>query len=63
MGISSSAPTPIFVGDLKTSDPADSVVEAALKAISPISDVRCTKEYREHMVQVFVRRLLEEVKG
>ena len=63
MGISSAAPTPIFVGDLKTSDPIDSVIAAALKAISPISDVRCTKEYREHMVQVYVRRLLEEVKG
>jgi CO/xanthine dehydrogenase FAD-binding subunit len=63
MGVSSAAPTPVFVGDLSTTDPADSVVAAALKAISPISDVRCTKEYREHMVQVFVRRLLEEVKG
>jgi CO/xanthine dehydrogenase FAD-binding subunit len=62
MGISSAAPTPIFVGDLKTSDPAESVIASALKAISPISDVRCTKEYREHMVRVFVGRLLEEVK-
>lgn len=63
MGISSAAPTPVFVGDLKTSDSADDLVAAAMRAISPISDVRCTKEYREHMVQVFVRRLLEEVKG
>jgi carbon-monoxide dehydrogenase medium subunit len=63
MGISSAAPTPIFVGDLKTTDSADSIVESALKAINPISDVRCTKEYRMHMVHVFVRRLLEEVKG
>jgi len=32
------------------------------KAISPISDLRCTQEYRYHMVEVFVRRLLQEVK-
>lgn len=63
LGISSAAPTPIFVGDLKTSDSPDSVVDSALKAINPISDIRCTKEYRMHMVSVFVRRLLEEVKG
>jgi CO/xanthine dehydrogenase FAD-binding subunit len=34
-----------------------------MKAISPISDVRATKEYREHMVQTFVRRLVDEVKS
>jgi carbon-monoxide dehydrogenase medium subunit len=51
------------VGGLKTSDPADQVVAAAMAAVRPISDVRCTREYREHMIQVYVRRLLEEVKG
>jgi carbon-monoxide dehydrogenase medium subunit len=63
MGISSAAPTPVYVGGLKTSDPADQVVAAAMAAVRPISDVRCTREYREHMIQVYVRRLLEEVKG
>ncbi len=62
LGISSAAPTPVFVGDLKEKDSADTVIEAAMKAISPISDVRCTKEYREYMTQVYIRRLLEEVK-
>ncbi len=62
LGISSAAPTPVFVGDLKESEPPDAVVAAALRAIKPISDVRCTKEYREFMVGVFVRRLLAEVK-
>ncbi len=62
LGISSAAPTPVFVGDLKESEPADAVVAAAMRAISPISDVRCTKEYREFMVGVFIRRLLTEVK-
>jgi CO/xanthine dehydrogenase FAD-binding subunit len=29
----------------------DAVVDAVRSAISPISDVRCTKAYREHMVR------------
>lgn len=62
LGISSAAPTPVFVGDFTGKEPADAVVERAMKAISPISDVRCTKEYREYMTEVYIRRLLEEVR-
>jgi carbon-monoxide dehydrogenase medium subunit len=61
LGISSCAPTPLLVQGLSTHDEADDVVAAARAAISPISDVRCTKEYRAHMVEVFVRRALQEV--
>lgn len=61
LGISSCAPTPLLVDGLSTQTPVDEVVEAARAAISPISDVRCTKEYRAHMVGVYVRRALEEV--
>jgi carbon-monoxide dehydrogenase medium subunit len=62
LGISSAAPTPVLVDGLNESDAPDTVVAAVRKAISPISDLRCSKEYREHMVEVFVRRLLQEVK-
>jgi carbon-monoxide dehydrogenase medium subunit len=62
LGISSAAPTPVFVGDLRESDSANTVIEAAMKAISPVNDVRCTKEYREYMTQVFIKRLIEEVR-
>ena len=62
LGISSAAPTPVLVDGLSESDAADDVAAAARKASSPISDLRCPKEYREHMVEVFVRRLLQEVK-
>lgn len=61
LGISSCAPTPLLVDGLSTSAPPDDVVAAAHAAISPISDVRCTKEYRAHMVGVYVRRALREV--
>jgi carbon-monoxide dehydrogenase medium subunit len=63
LGVSSCAPTPILVEDLHDSLSGEAVVQAAMKAIRPISDVRATKEYREHMVQMFVQRLLDEVKS
>lgn len=61
LGISSCAPTPLLVDGLSAQDPEESVVAAARAAISPISDVRCSREYREHMVEVYVRRALREV--
>jgi len=62
LGISSSAPTPVLVDGLKEGDEPERVVAAARAAVSPISDVRCSKEYREYMIEVYVRRLLAEVK-
>jgi carbon-monoxide dehydrogenase medium subunit len=61
LGISSSAPTPVLVGGLKETDPVDAIVAAARQSISPISDVRCSKEYRSFMVELFVKRLFQEV--
>ena len=61
VGVSSSAPTPLLVDDLGELGSADDVVARVAAAISPISDVRCSAEYRSHMVSVFTRRLLEEV--
>ena len=62
VGIGSAAPTPLLIEGLTDEDPADAVVAAARDAIRPISDLRCSKEYREYMIEVFVRRLLEEVR-
>ena len=61
LAISSCAPTPLLVEGFSAADPADVVVAAARDAIHPISDLRCSREYREHMVEVFVRRVLQEV--
>ena len=61
LGIGSAAPTPVLVDGLPEATPADAVVDAVRAATSPISDVRCTREYREYMVETFVRRLLQEV--
>jgi carbon-monoxide dehydrogenase medium subunit len=61
--VGSCAPTPVLVEGLASSLPADTVVAKVLGAISPISDVRATKEYRLHMVEYYVRRLLDEVRS
>ena len=61
LGISSCAPTPLLVEGMSAQDPVETVVAAVHEAISPISDVRCSREYREHMVAVFVRRAIQEV--
>ncbi|HET7839180.1 MAG TPA: molybdopterin dehydrogenase, partial [Rectinemataceae bacterium] len=62
IAVSSAAPTPVLVDGLAEDTSPDAAVAAVRKAISPISDLRCSKEYREHMVEVFVRRLLEELR-
>ena len=36
-------------------------VEEALKDVTPIDDVRASSWYRNHLVQVFTRRLLADV--
>jgi carbon-monoxide dehydrogenase medium subunit len=62
IGVSSAAPVPVLVSGLKDTNTVDEAVAATLKAVSPISDIRCTKEYRLFMVETFVRRLWEETK-
>jgi carbon-monoxide dehydrogenase medium subunit len=60
-GVSSAAPTPVLVETVTAADGPDEAARKVLAAVSPISDVRGTKEYREHMIGVYVRRLLAEV--
>jgi CO/xanthine dehydrogenase FAD-binding subunit len=61
-GVSSAAPTPVLVDTVHASDSPDQAVAKVLGCVSPISDVRGSKEYRQHMIGVYVRRLLAEVK-
>jgi CO/xanthine dehydrogenase FAD-binding subunit len=59
--VSSAAPTPVLVESVTAKDSPEEAAAKVLAAVSPISDVRGTKEYREHMIGVYVRRLLAEV--
>ncbi|MBP7264217.1 MAG: FAD binding domain-containing protein [Spirochaetia bacterium] len=61
-GVSSAAPTPVLVDTVTAKDGPDQAAATVLGSVSPISDVRGTKEYRQHMIGVFVRRLIAEVK-
>lgn len=61
VAISSAAPTPVLLEDFPLSAPVADIQKAAQAAISPIDDVRCTKEYRSFMVDVYIRRLAEEI--
>ena len=63
LGISSAAPTPVLVDNLDAGIAVEEAMAAAAKATKPISDVRCTKEYREFMIGTYVSRLLREVRG
>jgi len=60
VAVGSAAPTPILLPDFHASAPAEKVCREALKAIKPIDDVRGTREYREFMVQVFIKRLMKD---
>lgn len=62
IAVSSAAPTPVLVDTLAATASIDEAVAATLAAVSPISDVRCTKEYRLFMIETFVRRLMEDLK-
>jgi len=59
--ISSAAPTPVLLPDFPLDTPVEKVQEVAKASISPIDDVRCTSEYRYFMVDVYIRRLMEDV--
>ncbi len=62
-GVSSAAPTPVLVRNVGAKDSPPDAVAKVLSAVSPISDVRGTKEYRQHMIGVYVRRLLAGAPG
>lgn len=63
IAVSSAAPTPVVTSLLPLDIPIEDAVQSVLNIIAPISDVRCTKEYRQFMAGVFTRELLKEVRS
>ena len=58
--VSSAAPTPVLVDTVTPKDSPEEAAAKVLAKVSPISDVRGGKEYREHMIDVYVKRLMRE---
>lgn len=61
IAVSSSAPTPVVTPILSLDLSMPKVLEAVNAIIHPISDVRCSKEYRTFMVGEYAKRLWKEV--
>jgi carbon-monoxide dehydrogenase medium subunit len=59
--ISSAAPTPVLLPEFSSNASYEEVHTAAMDAISPIDDVRCTADYRRFMVGEYIKRLMNEV--
>jgi CO/xanthine dehydrogenase FAD-binding subunit len=59
------AETPVLIGGLDGAGPDDriKVLETVMSSISPISDVRGSREYRVKMVEFLVGELLDELSG
>lgn len=63
IAVSSAAPTPVVTERLAHDiDELDAIAEV-FRIVNPISDVRCTKEYRSFMIGIYIRRLLAEVRA
>ena len=63
IGSCSPAPVVLELDDLFTSLDAEQAAHRAMAAITPISDVRSSAEYRTDMTGVLVRRLFADLKG
>ena len=63
IAVSSAAPTPVVTDRLPVDIDVYRAIEEVSRIVDPISDVRCTKEYRTFMIGVYVRRLLAEVRA
>jgi xanthine dehydrogenase FAD-binding subunit len=53
--------TPVLLPDFESSlAQSSSIIDSALKNIKPIDDIRGSKEYRAHLVKIFIKRLFEK---
>ncbi len=61
VAVGSCAITPVLLPDFESKKiNIKLIIETAMKNINPIDDIRGSKEYRKHIVQVFIKRLLEK---
>lgn len=61
VAIGSAAPTPVLLPDFPVSATVKEVCDAALAAVNPIDDIRCSRDYRLYMIQVYIERLMKRI--
>lgn len=61
VGIGSCAPTPVVTGDLSSKATVAAVISAVEKVVSPIDDVRASRDYRLFMTREFVEKIYPEL--
>lgn len=67
--VCAAGPTPILISglrkytNLELIENQNEIIETILKGLSPIDDVRATKNYREAMVKYLTKRILEDLGG
>ena len=63
IAIGSCGPIPVLLDEISVSTPISEIIEHVFKAISPIDDLRGSTEYRKHMVEVYIKRIYDELGG
>ncbi len=60
--IGSAGPKPVLCRDFDVKESSKKVIADALDRVSPIDDVRCSRDYRLFMIETYIERLMKEVR-
>jgi len=60
VAIGSCAPVPVLLEDFSEDATLSEILEKANKSVCPIDDLRGSKDYRLHMMEVYIKRLYEK---
>ncbi|HPZ10045.1 MAG TPA: xanthine dehydrogenase family protein subunit M, partial [Candidatus Eremiobacteraeota bacterium] len=63
IAIGSCGPTPVLLEEIPVTVELKEIISKALKAISPIDDLRGSADYRRNMVEVYIKRIHQELGG
>ncbi|HPG31490.1 MAG TPA: xanthine dehydrogenase family protein subunit M [bacterium] len=61
VAIGSAYITPVVLPEFAKSTKVEKIIEAALSVVKPITDIRSSKEYRLHIIGVYIKRLYEQL--
>jgi carbon-monoxide dehydrogenase medium subunit len=62
VAVGSAGPKPVLCRDFDVKEPVKRVLADALERVSPIDDVRCSRDYRFFMIETYIERLMKEVR-